>query len=97
MMQYFKGVIIFSPNLKKFLFPLFNIRMSLRTVMYQDGPEYKPDTSESPKHIEYGFPAQIVAQIARGWHGDHCAKRSPGTDEGCEPEIVAIREVFSPF
>ena len=58
--------------------------------MYQDGPEYKPDTSESPKHIEYGFPAQIVAQIARGWHGDHCAKWSPSTDEGGEPGIVSI-------
>ena len=59
--------------------------MSLRTVMYQDGPEYKPETSESPKHIEYGFPAQIVTQIARGWHGDHCAKWSTSTDKGCKP------------
>ena len=43
----------FSPNLKKYFFFVFNIRMSLRPIVYQDRPEDEPETAESPKHVEY--------------------------------------------
>ena len=78
--------LIFSPNLKKSFFFVFNMRMSLRAVVYQDGPEDEPETSEGPKYVENWLPAQVLAEITGGRHGDHCSKGSPSTDEGCEPE-----------
>ena len=68
--------------------------MWLWTVVYQDGPEYEPETSEGPKHVENRLPPEVLAQIAGGRHGNHCAQWSTSRDERCEPEYFVVWKIF---
>ena len=61
--------------------------------MYQEGPEYEPETPEGPAYVEHGLPAQVLAQVGGGWHGDHCAKWSPSRDERGEPDYHYYQNV----
>ena len=60
--------------------------MSLRTVVYEDGPEYEPETSDGSEHVEDRLPSEVLAEVSGGRHGDHGAKWSPSADEGGEPD-----------